>query len=378
MSYPDEPRIPSPSGRGVVKNSIKVGVVGTGFGQNIHIPGLQSHHRTEVFAVYHRNLETAQEIARSHNIPHACQTVEELVNLPELDAVTISTPPFLHYEMAKTVLQAKKHLFLEKPTTLTVAEAKELHQMAIASGAIATMDFEYRFVPAWQRFAELLAEGYVGQTRLVKIDWLMSSRANPSRGWNWYAQKSKGGGALGALGSHSFDYIAWLFGGVRRLSAQLSTSILERPDPQQDNSLKPVDSDDTCFLTLELADGTPCQMAISSVAYSGRGHWVEVYGDRGTLVLGSSNQKDYIYGFQLWGSHKGEALVELEIPQRLEFPHLYPDGRLSAFLRVVDRWVQGIDRGESLAPSLQDGVYSQLLMDLTHESDRTGTWVDVP
>ncbi len=361
-----------------MSNSIKVGVIGTGFGKQIHIPGLQNHHRTEVLAVYHRNLDTAREIARTYDIPHACQTIEALVSLPELEAVTISTPPFLHYEMAKTVLQANKHLLLEKPTTLTVAEAKELDQIAAASRAIVTMDFEYRFVPAWQRLAELLAEGYVGQKRLVKIDWLMSSRANPSRGWNWYAQKSKGGGALGALGSHAFDYIAWLFGGVRRLSAQLSTSIVERPDPAQDNILKPVDADDTCLLTMELADGTPCQMGISSVAYSGRGHWVEVYGDRGTLVLGSSNQKDYIYGFGLWGSHNGEALTELEIPSRLEFPYLHPDGRLSAFLRVVDRWVQGIDLGESIAPSLQDGVYSQLLMDLTHESDRTGRWIEVP
>ncbi|WP_317134572.1 Gfo/Idh/MocA family oxidoreductase [Leptolyngbya sp. 7M] len=61
---------------------IGVAVVGTGFGQKIHIPGLQIHHRTEVVAVYHRNLDKAQAVAQAFQIPHAAQTVEEIVRLP--------------------------------------------------------------------------------------------------------------------------------------------------------------------------------------------------------------------------------------------------------------------------------------------------------
>lgn len=359
-------------------NNINVGVIGTGFGRAVHIPGFKLHHRTQVMAVYHRNLEQAKAIAREHDIPYACQSVEEIVSLPEVDAVSIATPPFLHYDMAKTALEAGKHVLLEKPTTLRATEARELYHIALGNGAIVAMDFEYRYVPAWQWLSELLAQGYVGNPRLVKIDWLMSSRANPDRPWNWYAQKDKGGGALGALGSHTFDYIAWLFGSVRRLSAKLSTSILERSDPTEGGKLKPVDADDTCFVMLELADGTPVQVSISSVAYGGRGHWVEVYGDRGSLVLGSDNQKDYVHGFRLWGTQAGEATTELSVPERLEFPQIYPDGRLAPFLRTIDRWVQGIDGGKVLAPSLREGVYSQILMDLTHESSETGNWVNVP
>lgn len=361
----------------MVDSQIGVAVVGTGFGQKIHIPGLQIHHRTKVVAVYHRELEKAQSIAQAHQIPHACQTIEEIVSLPEVKAVTISTPPFLHYDMAKTVLAAGKHLLLEKPTSLNAQEAIELYRLAQIQGAIATLDFEFRFVPAWQRFAELLAEGYVGQKRLIKVDWLVSSRADASRPWNWYARKDQGGGALGAIGSHLFDYIAWLFAPVERLCGRLSTTITTRPDPATGQA-KAVDADDTCTLMLELADGTPCQACLSAVTYQGRGHWVEVYGDQGTLILGSDNQSDYVHGFKLWGSQKGETLTELEIPDRLAFPSLYPDGRLAPFVRVVDQWVQGIDRGEALAPSLQEGVYSQLLMDLTHQSSATQAWVEVP
>jgi predicted dehydrogenase len=369
-------------------SKIGVAVVGTGFGQKVHIPGFQAHHRTEVVAVYHRNLDKAQAIASAQNIPYACNSIEDIVAIPEVAGISISTPPFLHFEMAKIVLQAGKHLLLEKPTTLTVNEARELYQLANRSSqntinpgisrSIATMDFEFRFIPAWQMLAELLAAGYVGEKRLIKIDWLVSSRADANRPWNWYSQKDRGGGVLGAIGSHVFDYINWLFGPPQRLSGQLITGISARPDPNDWGNLKSVDADDSCTLMLELAGGTPCQVCLSSVTYQGRGHWVEIYGSNGTLVLGSDNQQDYVHGFRLLGSQGGESLAEIKIPQRLEFPQVYPDGRIAPFIRVVDKWVEAIDAGESLIPSLREGVYSQLLMDLTQESNATGTWVDIP
>lgn len=356
--------------------TIGVAVVGAGFGEKVHIPGFQAHHRTRIMAVCHRDRNQAEALAQRYQIPHACDSVAAVVALPTVQAVSVATPPFLHCEMAATVLKAGKHLLLEKPTALNVTEAQTLWQLAQQQRVAAVMDFEFRFVPAWQRLAELLAEGYVGNPRLIKLDWLASSRADPSRGWNWYARQDQGGGALGAIGSHLFDYVAWLFGPVKRLCAQLSTSIRQRPDA--DGELRPVDADDTCMLLLELADGTPCQACLSSVTYAGRGHWVEVYGDQGTLALGSSNQKDYVHGFQLYGAQAGAPLELLAIPERLAFPQVYPDGRLAPFIRVVDHWVACIDQGQTQSPSLADGVYSQQLMDLTHQSHAQQRWVTVP
>ena len=359
-----------------MRSPINVAVVGTGFGQKVHIPGLQAHPHTQVVAVYNQDAAKAQSIAQNYNIPHFCTSIEEVLALKEVQAVSISTPPFLHYEMAKTVLQAGKHLLLEKPTTLSAVEARELYNIALEQNVVATLDFEFRFVPAWQYLAELLAASYVGQQRLIKIDWLVPSRADATKLWNWYARKDLGGGALGALGSHTFDYISWLFGDVGRLCAHLSTSVSLRPD--RSGKMQPVDADDSCMLMLLLANGTPCQVTISACTYQGSGDWVEIYGDRGTLVLGSNNQKDYVHDFHLWASLNGEPLTELEIPQRLAFEQTYTDGRIAPFIRVVDNWVQGIERGISLAPSLKEGVYSQLLMDIAHQSHQTRRWVDVP
>ena len=356
---------------------IGVAVVGTGFGQKVHIPAFQAHHSTKIVAVYHRDIHKAKTIAETHNISYASNNLAEILALPTVEAVSISTPPFLHYEMAKQVLQAGKHLLLEKPLTLNVTEAKELYHLAKSQGVIATVDFEFRFVPEWQFFAQLLAANYVGNIRLIKIDWLGSSRADTSRPWNWYSSKEKGGGALGSLGSHAFDYINWLFGSVGKLNAHLTTAISERVNPAN-GELQAVDTDDTCLLSLELVNGTPCQVSISAVVRAERTHWIEVYGDKGTLVLGSKNQKDYIHGFQVWGSQPGESLKEIAVPQQFLFPQNYHDGRICAFLRVVDEWVKGITNHQQTTPSLKEGVYSQLLMDLSHESHERGSWVNVP
>ncbi|MEM7554766.1 MAG: Gfo/Idh/MocA family oxidoreductase [Cyanobacteria bacterium P01_A01_bin.84] len=356
---------------------IGVAVVGTGFGKKVHIPAFAAHSQTQIVAVYHREIEKAQEIAQSHNIPHACNSIADIIALDEVQAVSISTPPFLHYEMAKEILEGGKHILLEKPVTLNLKQAQELYQLARSQNLIAMVDFEFRFVPGWLLFQELMSEGYVGNKRLIKIDWLGSSRSNPERPWNWYAQKEKGGGALGSLGSHTFDYINWLFGPVKKLNAHFTTSITQRRDPNT-GELKPVDSDDVSMLMLELADGTPCQITISAVVHASCTHWVEVYGDEGTLVLGSENQKDYIHGFHVWGSKVGKPQTEIEIPNRLTFPKNYADGRISAFLRVVDEWVKGIQTGQETVPSMKEGIYSQLLMDLSHQSHDSSCWVDVP
>ncbi|WP_036477473.1 Gfo/Idh/MocA family protein [Myxosarcina sp. GI1] len=357
---------------------IGVAVIGTGFGKKVHIPGFQNHPRTEIVAVYNPDLGKAKAIADEYKISYAYNKLDKILSLSEVDVVSISTPPFLHYEMAKQALEAGKHVLIEKPMAMDATEVRELYHLARQRNLVAMPDFEFRYVPAWQLLAQHLQDDYVGKKRLIKIDWLVTSRANPDRTWNWYSQKEAGGGALGAVASHSFDYIHWLFGSVSRLNGYLNCAIPERPDKSDDGKMKPVDADDTCLIMLEMADGTPCQLSVSSVTYGGRGHYVEVYGEKGTLVLGSDNLKDYVHGFHLSGAPAGKPLKSIDIPKSMDFPQVFTDGRIAPFIRIVNRLVESIDSGKTLVPSLKEGVYSQLLMDLTHKSHASGGWVDVP
>jgi len=359
-------------------NQLGVAVVGTGFGSAVHIPGFKHHPRTEVVALYHRHPEKARQIALEHGITYYFSDLEELLSLESVEAVSLSTPPFLHYPMAKQIILAKKHLLLEKPMTMTFQECQELYYLAKQQGVIVAADFEFRTIPAWQLLAQYLAQDYVGKIRLIKVDWLVASRANPTRPWNWYSCQDKGGGVLGAIGSHVFDYLHWLFGPATRLIAQMYCSIRERPDPIEGGQLKEVDADDTTLILLELTGNIPVQVNLSSVTYQGRGHWLEVYGEKGTLILGSDNLKDYVHGFKLLAAQAGSNLIELEIPKALEFKTVFTDGRIAPFLRIVDRWVEAIETGISLVPSLKEGVYSQLLMHLAQQSSQSQKWLEIP
>lgn len=360
------------------QGKIGVAIVGTGFGQKIHLPGFQIHPETEVVAIYHRDLDKAKSIASEHNIPLASDNLEEICASPEVDVVSISTPPFLHYQMATLALEHGKHILLEKPLNLDAYETRDLYRLAQKKGLIAMADFEFRFIPAWQLLAEYLQQDYVGNIRLIKIDWLVTSRANPDRPWNWYSLKDQGGGALGAIGSHVFDYISWLFGEITSISGYLGCAITQRPDPLDNDQLKIVTADDTSLIMAELYNGTPIQITLSSVTYQGRGHWVEIYGEKGTLVLGSSNLKDYVHGFKLYSSDGNNPLKEIDIPSRLAFPQVYTDGRLAPFIRVIEQLVTNIRNKTNIAPSLKEGIYSQLLMDLIQQSYQQKQWLQVP
>jgi predicted dehydrogenase len=348
----------------------RVGVAGTGFGKQVHIPGVNHCPGLTVTAVYDRDLAKAQAVATEFNIPFATDRFADLVD--RVEVVTIATPPFLHYEMAKTALLAGKHIILEKPVTMNVAEAKELDHLAQTKHLVAAVDFEFRYVPQWQHFRALLPQ--VGRKRLVQIEWLVQGRANPQRTWNWYSQKQLGGGALGALGSHVFDYLNWLFGGVRQICAHLSTGIPYRPDGE--GNLQPVDSDDTCQILAELQDGTPVTIVISTVAYNGRGHWLTVYGDEGTLVLGSSNLTDYVHGFAVRFAPPGKELSFLATPTSL--PVIFQDGRLAPFIALCEDFVKTIEGNVTNLPTLKEGIYSQQLMDLCHQSHVERLWCQVP
>ncbi|MFN3361766.1 MAG: Gfo/Idh/MocA family protein [Pseudanabaenaceae cyanobacterium] len=349
-----------------------VAVAGTGFGKQVHIPGLQRCEGLGVVAVYDRNLAKAQAVAQEFHIPLATDRFSDLLERQDVQVVSISTPPFLHFEMARASLEAGKHIILEKPVTMKVGEAVELYHLAQRQNLVAAVDFELRYIPQWKQFRAMLPR--VGKKRLVQVEWLVQGRANPQREWNWYSQKELGGGALGALGSHVFDYLRWFFGGVHQICAHLSTAIKARPD--RAGVMQPVDTDDTCHILAELTDGTPASISISTVAYQGRGHWITVYGEEGTLVLGSSNLQDYGHGFQVQFAPPGK---EWEFVATAEtFPEVFSDGRLAPFIALCQDFVRTL-RGETTPlPTLQDGVYSQQLMDLCHQSHRDRCWLSVP
>lgn len=354
-----------------VHRPIGVAIAGLGFGQTVHLPALNACSGTVPVALWHPRHDRLEAACQQTGLPGSSD-FDAILADPRVEAVVIATPPAPRAELARRALEAGKHLLLEKPVTLNADAAEALQRLALQRGLSVAVDFEYRAVPLFQQLQELLAGGVLGEPVLVKLDWLMGSRADPARPWSWYSDAAAGGGVIGALGTHAFDLMHWLVGPTRTLQAQLSTAIRERPLADGSGRQAPVDAEDIALLQLELegADGqaVPAQINLASVTRRGRGCWLEVYGREGTAVLGSDNQTDYVHGFNLWLSRGGEPLRRLEPDPRWAFARTWADGRIAPLERLHSWWSAAIREQRPMVPGLSEGVASQRCCDLARRS----------
>src|SRR6266567_100632 len=110
---------------------VRIGIIGAGWwATSAHIPAIKSHPDAELVAVQSREKAKAAKIARDFGAKHACTTVEDLLALQDLDAVIVSSTPNVHYVQARAALERGLHVLVEKPMTFTVAEARELVEIA--------------------------------------------------------------------------------------------------------------------------------------------------------------------------------------------------------------------------------------------------------
>jgi len=344
---------------------VGVAIAGLGFGEAVHLPALHACPNAEPVALWHPRQERLAPVCQRNHLP-GHSDFDSLLADPRVEAVVIATPPAPRFELAQRALQAGKHLLLEKPVCLEASQAESLQRLALERRLTVAVDFEYRAVPLFQQLQQLLAEGQLGELVLVKLDWLMGSRADPNRPWSWYSQAAAGGGVLGALGTHAFDLLHWLVGPTRRLNALLSTAIGQRPQPDG-QGMAAVDAEDIALIQLELepsnGPSVPAQLNLASVTRRGRGCWLEIYGRDGTAVLGSDNQADYVHGFNLWLSRNGEPLRRQEPDPRWAFARTWEDGRIAPVERLHGWWSQAIREQRPMVPGLTEGVASQRCCD---------------
>lgn len=350
-------------------------LAGLGFGEAVHLPALRDCPLTEPVALWHPRQERLDQACSAAGLPGSTSFEAILAN-PDVQAVVIATPPAARVALAEAAIAAGKHLLLEKPVALSSAEIAALQRQALAAGVCVAVDFEYRAVPAFQQLAQLLQQGAVGQPWLVKLDWLMGSRADGQRPWNWYSQRAAGGGVLGSLGTHAFDTLHWLLGDSRQVSATRSIAIPHRPLGDGSGRLAAVDAEDIALLQLELESHQghrlPAQVSLASVTRPGRGYWIEVYGSEGSLVLGSGNQSDYVHGFELWQARRGAALEPVPADPALAFAHTWPDGRVAPVRRLLGWWAEAALESRPMLPGLAEAARSQAVCDAALIAADTG------
>ncbi len=359
----------------MTERTIGAAILGTGFARTTQIPCLQSTPGMRVVGLYSRSQPRAEEIAKEFAIPVASTDVDALFTRDDVDVVFVSTPPHLHLPHTLAALRAGKHVVCEKPTALHAGEAAEMLAAAQASGKLHLIDHEMRMNPRRRRMITLIEDGFVGPVISLEMRSAGAFRLDRDRPWSWWSDASKGGGLVGAIGSHCVDAIRSWVGEIQEGRGNVAPHFSERPHPEP-SAPPAVTADDFACVWGRLARGGEMVLTLLAAAREEPSTEVRIHGEKGSLHLDTANR--------LWCRAHGE-LKDVEVavddapspPAGSQIPDT-PWARsfllLAAALRDAIR--DGAAKVEG-ASTFEDGLRNQQVLDAARESSRRADWVAV-
>ncbi|MGV9385436.1 Gfo/Idh/MocA family protein [Nonomuraea sp. NPDC003707] len=196
--------------------SLRWGIVGPGWIAGEFAKALRAHTAQRPVAVSSRSVERAQAFATEHGIEYVLGSTEQLVRHPEVDVVYVATPQSAHLAVGLAAIAAGKHVLIEKPITVTAAEARTLAEAARAAGVLVMEAMWSRYLPQTSVIRKLLADGVFGDVRAVLADHGQAITADPQHRLN---RPELGGGALLDLGVYPVQFSSMVLGAPTRVVA---------------------------------------------------------------------------------------------------------------------------------------------------------------
>ena len=187
-------------------SKVTVGVVGLGiWGQN-HPLVYDDYHRSELKVVCDLDEGRAKEIAAKYRCDWTT-SVEELAS-SDIEAFSVATPDPYHFEPTRALLEAGKHVLVEKPLTTDLGEAKQLAELAQKSDGFSMVDYQLRWDPQWGLIKDTVERGELGP--LTMAYFRLSDAIDVAENWLAWAGKS---GPHWFLFPHTMDLMRWIAGG---------------------------------------------------------------------------------------------------------------------------------------------------------------------
>ena len=190
---------------------IRIGIVGLGAAGRAFLPAIRGHAAFELVAVVEPVAETRESIARETGAK-AFADLPSMLAGASLDAVYIATPTELHPEHCALAFAAKKHVLTEKPMAITLDQGRAMIEAAERAGVVLLVGHSHSYDLPIKRMREIVAGGSLGRVRMIHTwnftDWIYRPR-RPDE-----LEVSLGGGVTFRQGSHQFDIIRLLGGGL--------------------------------------------------------------------------------------------------------------------------------------------------------------------
>lgn len=201
--------------------SLRVGVVGIGWAGQQHLKAYQNIDGVEVVALAGMEDGLLSQLQNEYAIPHAFTKWEDMIQLNELDAVSVAVPTFLHAPIAIAALNRGLHVLSEKPIARNGDEGQQMVDAARKAGRVLDVAFNHRRRGDIQTLKQIIDAGDLGRPYYAKASWLRREGI-PMLG-SWFTNKDMaGGGPLADIGVHVLDYALHLLGEPKVLSVSAS------------------------------------------------------------------------------------------------------------------------------------------------------------
>lgn len=249
------------------------GILGCGMIAGIHAAAIHEIENATLAGVADNFPAAAEKFAEKHAC-RAYPTYADMLADEEIDAVCICTPSGFHAENAIAALLSGKHVVLEKPMALSVADADRIIETCEKTGKLLTVISQLRFAEDIQWVKRLIADGSFGRISLcgLHLKYWRDPAYYSSSPWKG-TLKFDGGGALMNQGIHGIDLLEYLVGPIKTARGKIATLMHK------------IETEDTAVATVEFEHGALGVIEGSTCAYPGFARRIEIHGDAGYVVL---------------------------------------------------------------------------------------------
>ena len=313
--------------------------------------------------------DTLASAKQKYGIPHLFTDYKRmLAEMPEIEAVSVCTPNWLHAEHSIAALEAGRHVMVEKPMAMHARDAKRMIDAAAASGKQLVVGFQHRFEPKSRMIRKFIESGSFGKVLYVRVQALRR-RGIPS--WGVFGRKDlQGGGPLVDIGVHMLETAHFLMGSPKPVSATANTfcylgdkpCAVEAPWGPWDHKTYTVE--DLAVGMIRFETGAMMAVETSFAAHVERDLWnVQVMGEKG----GANFESGQVYTDQTFPGGGGYMMTQTAAHVGETHPFEY---KMRHFVEVA----RGV-RYNEVPP--EHGLMVQQMLDAVYESAEKGREVTI-
>jgi len=343
------------------KNHLRIGVVGGGDIGRRNANSIKAAPAANLEAVCEINPEILWNLAKSFKV-NAIPEYKILLARPDVDAVLLSVPHFLHAPLGEQAALAGKHVMLEKPLGINTQDATRIIKVCEKMGVRLTVNFSFRYRPAIELARQLIQDEVLGKICGTQINlfqfkgasyWAGGYTARAPNDWRTYKSKAGGGVLINTI-CHAIDYLGYCTGlKVKRIFSEYGTFA------------SPIEVEDSIVVTCQYDNGAIGSINAATFWRLAIQDEVLIWGTHGSLRI-IDNKK-----LKLWSSRKWKNLAPGKEHNIYSFPEI------DYTSKWINRFALAIAYDEPHEITGKDGWINNAVIDAAYNSRDLGHAVEV-